>query len=198
LALTLKAEATMPDKFKEYRSVTDFPLHTQKLTREELEVNYHDIRKEYRNLSTSRSQLVRRQSEAKAKVRDLRQSLVQVSSALENLSDEKMRLQKSLSHSVKLQNDLQNERESLSLKVTDLRKKLDATTQLLDDFEQVYEEVKEQKGINGFFRLLQAAKRLLTTDINALLMKRAEVEDQDDFAKEDTASINRSLRDDVG
>ena len=83
----------------------------------------------------------------------------------------------------------------------DLKQQLDATTGLLDEFENVYEEVRDSKGIGGFWRLLQAAKRLLTTDISQLMMKRADVvveDDENDFLKEDQASINRSLLDNRG
>jgi chromosome segregation ATPase len=187
----------MADGFKEYKSVTGFPLHTEKLTRDELEIIYHEIRKEYRNLATSRSQLARRQAEAKAKVRDLRQSLTNVSNALETISQDKTRLQQSLSHSIQLQNALQDERDGLASKVKTLRSQLNATTELLEDFEKVYDEVKDDRGINGFLRLLQAARRLLTTDINSLLMKRADA-DQDVFGKDDQETRNRNLLDDVG
>jgi len=187
----------MPDGFREYRKVTDFPYNTQRLTREELEAAYQNIRREYRNLSLSRSQLVRRQSEAKIKVQDLRKSLKKVVTALEKHQNEKARLQKALSHSVHLQGSLRNEREMLTSEVTDLRDQLSATTQLLEEFEQVYDEVKDVNSARAFWQLLQAARRLLTTDINSLLMKRAEVP-EDEFAKEDPASINRSLRDNIG
>ncbi len=186
----------MPDGFKEYRKVTDFPNNTQSLTREELEAAYQNIRQEYRNLSSSRSQLIRRQTEAKVKVQDLRKNLKKAVTALERHEQERRRLQKALSHSVHLQGILREEREALSDKVINLRNQLNVTTNLLEEFEQIYDEVKDVRGTGGFFRLLQAAKRLLTTDIDSLLMKRAEVED--DFSKEDPASINRSLRDNIG
>ncbi|MGB3239240.1 MAG: hypothetical protein WBB29_13155 [Geitlerinemataceae cyanobacterium] len=184
----------MADSFKEYKSVSEFPLHTQDITREELEQAYQEIRKEYRNLSTSRGQLVRRQSEAKVKVRNLKKSLLEINAELESLSSDKNKLQQSLSHSVKLYGELQDERKDLSNTVTNLRSKLNATTQLLDDFESVYDEVKEQKGVAGFFRLLLAAKRLLTTDISELMMKRAEIVEED-WTKENSANIGRNLLD---
>ena len=190
----------MADGFKEYRSVGDFPLHTQTLTRDELEASYQDIRQEYKRLSISRGQLVRRQTEAKTKVKTLKHSLANVSSALDTLSRDKETLQKSLSHSVQLQGSIRTERDHLSSSVRDLKQQLNATTNLLDEFEAVYEEVKDNKGIGGFWRLLQAAKKLLTTDISQLMMKRAEVvtDEDDDFLKEDQASINRSLLDNRG
>jgi chromosome segregation ATPase len=184
----------MAEGFKEYKSVSEFPLQTQELTREELEQAYQEIRKEYRNLSTSRGQLVRRQTEAKVKVRELKTSLVQVNAALDSLNSDKNKLQQSLSHSVRLGGELQEEKKALSSQVTNLRAQLNATTKLLDDFESVYEEVKDQKGVGGFFRLLQAAKRLFTTDISELMMKRAEIVEED-WTKEDQASINRNLLD---
>lgn len=184
----------MTDSFKEYRSVSEFPLHTQNLTRDELEQVYQTIRQEYKNLSTSRGQLVRRQTEAKAKVRELKSSLVAVMTELDSTSSAKDSLQKSLAHSIKLQGELQEEKVDLSSKVTHLRDKLNATTKLLDDFESVYEEVKEQKGVGGFLRLLQAAKRLLTTDISELMMKRAEIVEEN-WTKDDPASIGRNLLD---
>ena len=192
----------MADGFKEYRSVSEFPLHIQTLAREELEASYQDIREEYKRLSISRGQLVRRQTEAKAKVKTLRHSLVNVSSALDTLSQDKETLQKTLAHSVQLQGSIRTERDQLSTSVRDLKQQLNATTTLLDEFEDVYEEVKDIRGISGFWRLLQAAKRLLTTDISQLTMKRANVvnddDDDNDFLKEDRASINRSLLDNRG
>lgn len=192
----------MADGFKEYRSVSEFPLHIQTLAREELEASYQDIREEYKRLSISRGQLVRRQTEAKAKVKTLRHSLVNVSSALDTLSQDKETLQKTLAHSVQLQGSIRTERDQLSTSVRDLKQQLNATTTLLDEFEDVYEEVKDSRGISGFWRLLQAAKRLLTTDISQLTMKRANVvnddDDDNDFLKEDRASINRSLLDNRG
>ena len=51
--------------YKEYRSVSEFPLHVEQLDREQLETVYKDIRNSYKSLVTSRGQLVRRQTEAK-------------------------------------------------------------------------------------------------------------------------------------
>ena len=107
-----------------------------------------------------------------------------------------------MAHSVQLQGSIRTERDQLSTSVRDLKQQLNATTTLLDEFEDVYEEVKDIRGISGFWRLLQAAKRLLTTDISQLTMKRANVvnddDDDNDFLKEDRASINRSLLDNRG
>ncbi|MEM9806831.1 MAG: hypothetical protein AAF959_16295 [Cyanobacteria bacterium P01_D01_bin.56] len=190
----------MADGFKEYRSVGEFPLHIQTLSRDDLEAAYHDMRQEYKRLSISRGQLVRRQTEAKTKVKTLKHSLAGVSTALDTLDQEKEILQKSLAHSVQLQGAVRAERDQLSSSVRDLKQQLDATANLLDDFESVYEEVKDAKSIGGFWRLLQAAKRLLTTDISQLMMKRADVvpEEENEFLKEDQASINRSLLDNRG
>ena len=190
----------MADGFKEYRGVSEFPLHIHSLNRDELEATYQDIRQEYKRLSISRSQLVRRQTEAKTKVRTLKHSLSTVSSALDNLGQDKETLQKTLAHSVNLQNSIRTERDQLSGSVRELKQQLNATTSLLDEFETVYEEVKDVRGIGGFWRLLQAAKKLLTTDISQLMMRRAEVvtDEENEFLKEDQASINRSLLDNRG
>ncbi|MGF1492200.1 MAG: hypothetical protein ACFBSC_07075 [Microcoleaceae cyanobacterium] len=189
--------------FKEYRSVTEFPKHLQKLSREDLEVHYQDLRESYRSLSISRGQLVRRQSEAKGKLTDLSQSLTQVQSMLKTVETEKQKLKQSLAHSVDAQKQLQGWGDNLSSQVDDLTTKINATNSLIQQFESVYEEVNENRGLLSFGRrfvlLMKAAQKMLNTDIQDLISKPAlssSDDDSEDWTKEDQASVNRALLDD--
>ncbi|MBP0002446.1 MAG: hypothetical protein J7642_01785 [Cyanobacteria bacterium SBC] len=78
---------------------------------------------------------------------------------------------------------------------------MNATTQLVREFEAVYEEVSEDKGIlslaSRFTRLFNAAKRLLTTDVQAFMPKPLLRErPEDDWTSENPSNINRSILDD--
>jgi chromosome segregation ATPase len=185
--------------YKEYRSVTEFPLHVEKLNRDDLEAVYQELRNSYRSLVLSRGQLVRRQTEAKAKLSDINQSFKQLSATFEKVQHEKVQLQKALSHSVEVQKQLEGWGNDLAKQVIDLNRQMDATTQLLGEFEAVYEEVQEDKGILTLFqrlqRLLKAAHKLLNTDIKELVSAKRLSPEKEEWTKETPANINRSLLD---
>lgn len=190
--------------YKEYRSVSEFPKHTQSLNREQLETCYQELRGEYRSLVQSRGQLVRRQIEAKGKLAKVSTNLQEALKSLDNLSQERERLQKSLVHSMNTQGLLQTERQELNNQVAGLRQKLVVTQTLIKDFEAVYSEVNGQDGIlsigQRFFRLIEAARRLLNTDVNALLMKRAdplEPDPDEEFKNESQANRGRRALDEM-
>jgi uncharacterized phage infection (PIP) family protein YhgE len=185
--------------YKEYRSVTEFPLHTNNLDREELETAYHDLRTTYRSLVISRSQLVRRQTEVKNKLTAINQNLGELTATFEKVQQEKQQLQQALSHSMTARKELERWGNDLSKQVLDLTAQITATTQLLGEFEAVYEEVKEENGIFSIWhrlqRLLKAAHRLLNTDIKALIPTRRTFPESKGWAEETPANINRSLLD---
>ncbi|HEY9852367.1 MAG TPA: hypothetical protein V6D28_23040 [Leptolyngbyaceae cyanobacterium] len=186
--------------YKEYKSVSEFPLHTQKLNREELEAAYQELRNSYRSLTGSRGQLVRRQSEAKANLVSLQQKLKQTTTALEKVNAERENLQKSLSHSVEVQRQLKNWGENLDEQVGDLKDQVNATNQLLEEFEYVYEEVKTDNGLLSIFSrfslLLKATNRLLNTDVKELIsQKKISQNKTESWTEETPASINRRLLD---
>lgn len=175
----------------------EFPLRVDQLSRDEIVALYSEMRQEYKKLSISRGQLVRRRIEGKQNVLDLKRTLALVSSDVEAIEQERDKFQRSLQHSINVQGKMQTERDALSEHIQSLRQKLNATQSLISDFEVVYESVvTEERSLSGFFRLLQAAKRLLTTDLKELTMKRAEPEPIEEFLREDPASINRRLLDD--
>ncbi len=175
----------------------EFPLHIDQLSQDEIAALYSEMRQEYKKLSISRGQLVRRRIEGKQKVSDLKRTIASVSSEVEALERDRNKFQRSLQHSINVQGKMQGERDVLSQHVQSLRQKLNATNVLISDFEAVYESVlTEERSFSGFFRLLKAAKRLLTTDLKELTMKRAEPEPIEEFKREDQASINRRLLDD--
>ncbi|MFB2833690.1 hypothetical protein [Floridanema evergladense] len=190
----------MPN-YKEYKSVSEFPLHIQNLSREELEKAYQEIRTTYRSLTNSRAQLVRRQSEAKTNLVKLQNNLKQTTTALEKVNAEREKLQKSLAHSVAVQKELKVWGESLNEQVGGLKEQMNATNQLLEEFESVYEEVNKEQGVlsigRRFYLLLTAAKRLLNTDIQDLIFKNKTASAQEEsWAEETPENINRKLLDD--
>jgi chromosome segregation ATPase len=186
--------------YKEYRSVTEFPLHTERLSREELEAAYQDLRSSYRNLGVSRGQLVRRQTEAKAKLATIDQSLKQLTATLAKVQQEKQQLQKALVHSEQARQQLDAWGNELVGQVDVLQSQMAATTKLLSDFEVVYEETRSESNILSIWsrlqRLLTAAHRLLTTDVNKLIAEQTrKPQPPEDWTQETPANINRSLRD---
>jgi chromosome segregation ATPase len=186
--------------YKDYKSVTEFPLHTEKLERQELETAYQELRDSYRSLVLSRGQLVRRQTEAKGNLTIMNQKLMVLTSTLAKVQHEKQQLQQSLSHSVQLQQQLETWGNDLTQQVIDLSDQMEVTTKLLGEFEAVYEDVKEETGIfsawNRLQRLIAAARRLLNADIKTLITKKQTVEKRDDWTSQSPANINRSLLDD--
>lgn len=185
--------------FKEYKSVTEFPLHLEKLSREEVESAYQDLRNTYKNLNYSRVQLVRRQTEAKTNIVAMQKNLTQLTVTLENVQKEKQQLQKSLVHSIDVQKQLDKWGNDLAGQVDNLTAQMSATTQLLGEFESAYEDVREEKGVLSLWqrlhRLLTAAQRLLNTDINTLKSKKIEPVSEE-WAKETPSNIGRKLLDD--
>lgn len=187
-------------KHKEYKSVTEYPLHTENLSREELEAHYQNLRNTYRSLTNSRGQLVRRQNEAKANLITLEQNLKQTRTRLENVNAEREKLQKALAHSVEAQKQLKDWGDSLNQEVKGLQEQLNATTQLIEDFESVYDEVSNDKGPLSAVRrlqlLLKAAHRLLNTDIKDLMLKKVPPQQPESWTEETPGSIGRALLDD--
>jgi chromosome segregation ATPase len=191
--------------YKEYRSVTEFPLHTENLSREELDAAYQDLRTSYRHLGVSRGQLVRRQTETKAKLVTIDQSLKQLTATLAKVQQEKQQLQKALTHSEQARKQLDTWSNDLIGQVDDLQAQMAATTKLLSDFEVVYEETQSDSSIfsvwTRFQRLLAAAQRLLTTDVKLLAAQTRQVKplgssnQPADWTRDTPATINRSLRD---
>lgn len=114
--------------YKEYKPVTEFPLHTEKLNREQLETAYKEIRDSYRSLSNSRGQLVRRQREAKDNIVSFNQKLKQLTSTLEEVQQERQKLQRSLTLSLEARQQLENWGNKLAVEVDDLTHQISSTT----------------------------------------------------------------------
>ncbi|PZV19349.1 MAG: hypothetical protein DCF22_00270 [Leptolyngbya sp.] len=188
--------------YKDYRSVTEFPLHTDELKREELETSYKELRDSYRSLTISRGQLVRRQTEAKQNLVSMNQKLQMLGSTLEAVQQEKQRLQNALVHSSEMRSQVENWGNDLAVQVDALTDQMQATTKLLETFESAYEEVKAEGGIftiwQRFSRLLAAANRLLNTDISSMVPKAHPIGSAkpEEWTDETPANINRSLLDD--
>lgn len=185
--------------YKEYKSVSEFPLHVEQLSREQLETVYQDLRKTYRSLGVSRSQLVRRQTETKNNLTSINQKLTQLTFTLEKVQKEKQQLQQTLTHSLETRQKLENWGDELTVQVDDLTAQMNATTKLLEDLESVYEEVKEENNILSLWtrlrRLLTAANRLLNTDIKTLMPEKQTAEQPEKWTQETPDNINRSLLD---
>ena len=186
--------------YKDYRSVTEFPLHLDQLDRGALEEHYQDLRSTYGSLTKSRGQLVRRQTEAKAKVAELQKSLKQLNAAIAKAQDEKQKLQSSLAHNEKLRQQIQNWGDDLAGELDDVNAKMAATTKVLGEFEEAYEQIQAEPGIlslaKRFTLLVQAINRLLKTDIGELI-RRQRLEDAGNNRWDDdtAANNNRSLHD---
>lgn len=184
--------------FKEYRSVSEFPLHTADLPREELESAYHDLRGTYKNLNQSRAQLVRRQQETKERVTAISTKLNHLHQTLAKVQQEKLQLQQALSHSLEKREQLQAWGNDLDREVNELTQQVNATARLLGEFEDVYEEVSQSTNIlslgQRFWRLIQAARRLLTTDLSDL-KPGPHPPEPDLFSSESPRDINRKLLD---
>ena len=185
--------------YKEYRSVTEFPLHLEKLNREQLEASYQELRDSYRSLVLSRGQLVRRQTEAKNNLTTMDQKLKQLNATFEKVQQEKQQLQRSLTHNLEVRNQLENWGNELAGQVDDLTAQMSATTRLLEEFETAYDEVREESGVlsvwKRFYRLLTAATRLLNTDVSTLMPQKRAEEKPDEWTQETPANVNRSLLD---
>ncbi|WP_017660993.1 hypothetical protein [Baaleninema simplex] len=186
--------------YREYPSVRSFPKHTEKLSREELETHYLNLRTEYKSLVLSRGQLVRRQVESKDRLKILNVNLQKTVRALDIVQQERQKLQESLRYNTDKKSDLQEHSHRLEKEVDTLTARLKATTRLIEEFESVYEDVREDSNIlsvgNRFIKLLRAAKRLLTTDLREFMPTPLLPEPTEDWTKEDPASLNKSLLDD--
>jgi chromosome segregation ATPase len=188
--------------YKDYKSVTEFPLHIENLERDQLEASYKELRESYRSLTISRGQLVRRQTESKENLVQVTRKLKQSEISLETIQQEKQRLQQALRQSISIRNQLESRGNALASELDELTDQLQATARLLDEFEMAYEEVKTEGGVftiwQRFSRLLGAANRLLNTDLSTLVPKtrNAQATDDEEWAKETPAQINRSLLDD--
>ncbi|MEB3230007.1 MAG: hypothetical protein VKJ64_03285 [Leptolyngbyaceae bacterium] len=186
-------------EYKEYRSASEFPLHTDGLSREEMESAYHDLRNTYKSLVLSRGQLVRRQQEAKSNLQYMSQSLMELTQTLEQMEAEKQRLKSALAHNEGARQQLEQWSNHLRGQVADLTEQMNATTKLIGDFEQAYEEIKNDDGLFSVWRrfqlLLQAANKLLTTDIRSLIPQSAQPPQTEEWLRETPETINRSLLD---
>jgi chromosome segregation ATPase len=190
--------------YKDYRSVSEFPLTIDQLDRPELEAVYQDLRKEYKSLTTSRGQLVRRNTEMKTNLVAVQQRADKLQAAIARLNAEKQSLQGTLAHSEDVRQYLQKWGDDLAVQVDDLSTQLRVTTNMLEEFETAYEEVQTSTGFlslgERFFRLLQAAKRLLSLDLRALKQPStsSSLPPKDDWTEETPDTIGRSLRDGQG
>ncbi len=170
---------TTTSGYKNYKSVNQFPLHIQKLKRDELEVQYQELRQNYKNLSLSRSQLVRGRKEEREKFLKLKDNLNKSLKVIEQHKLEKQKLKQALSHSVQTNTRLQQEGDELTNQVDNLTIQLQATSKLIDEFESVYKNIEKNKnvmsGLDRFRAIMKAANRLLNTDLKDLIpMKSAE------------------------
>ncbi|WP_413166375.1 hypothetical protein ACL6C3_06635 [Capilliphycus salinus ALCB114379] len=169
--------------FKEYRSVTEFPAKVENLTYEELIANYYDLRNTYRSLTGSRGQLVRRQREAKEKIVILNQEIQEKIQQLETLDREKQEIERILERrNFELQQkdiqkqELQQELNTITAEITDLKEERQAITKMIHNLKNSYDEVQGTNGIMGTFERLQnimrAVKIFFTTDIGELIKQQ--------------------------
>ncbi|MEB3278247.1 MAG: hypothetical protein VKK42_04910 [Lyngbya sp.] len=179
-------------EFKEYRSVTEFPAQVENLTYEELIANYYDLRNTYRSLTGSRGQLVRRQREAKEKIVILNQDIREKIQQLETLEQEKQEIERILERrNFELQQkdiqkqELQQELNTITAEITDLKEERQAITKMIHNLKNSYDEVQGTNGIMGTFERLQnimrAVKIFFTTDIGELIkQQKAEINSNPD------------------
>lgn len=179
-------------EFKEYRSVTEFPAQVENLTYEELIANYYDLRNTYRSLTGSRGQLVRRQREAKEKIVILNQDIREKIQQLETLEQEKQEIERILERrNFELQQkdiqkqELQQELNTITAEITDLKEERQAITKMIHNLKNSYDEVQGTNGIMGTFERLQnimrAVKIFFTTDISELIkQQKAEINSNPD------------------
>lgn len=184
-------------RYKDYKSVSQFPLHTQKLKREELEAHYQELRHNYKTLSLSRSQLVRGRKEEREKFKKLKANLNQSLKVIEQYKLEKQKLRQALSHSVQTNTILKEEGYELTNQVDNLTIQLQATNKLIAEFESVYENIENNKNVMSpvarFRAIMKAANELLNTDIKDLIPMKSAQPQTEDWAEEKTANINCQL-----
>lgn len=193
-------------EFKEYRSVTEFPAQVENLTYEELIANYYDLRKTYRSLTGSRGQLVRRQREAKNKIVVLNKDIQEKIQQLETLDREKQEIERILERrNFELQQkdiqkqELQQELNTITAEITDLKEERQAITKMIHNLKNSYDEVQETNGIMGTFERLQnimrAVKVFFTTDIGELIKQQNSDINSNPDNQENSRTIGKNLLD---
>ncbi|NET28365.1 hypothetical protein [Okeania sp. SIO1I7] len=188
---------TATSGYKNYKSVNQFPLHIQKLKRNELEAQYQELRQNYKSLLLSRSQLVRGRKEEREKFLKLKDNLNKSLKVIEQYKLEKQKLRQALSHSVETNTRLQQKGDELTNQVDNLTIQLQATKKLITDFESVYENIEKNKnvmsGLDHFRAIMKAANRLLNTDIKDLIPMKSAQPNLVSWEEESTANIGRQL-----
>ncbi|MGD1700016.1 hypothetical protein [Dapis sp. BLCC M229] len=188
---------TATSGYKNYKSVNQFPLHIQKLKRDELEAQYQELRQNYKSLSLSRSQLVRGRKEEREKFLKLKDNLNKSLKVIDKYKLEKQKLRQALSHSVETNTRLQQEGDELTNQVDNLTIQLEATNQLIGEFESVYENIEKNKnvmsGLDRFRAIMKAANKLLNTDIKDLIPMKSAQPNLVSWEEESTININRQL-----
>lgn len=195
----------MPE-FKEYRSVTEFPGQVEDLTYEELISNYYDLRNTYGSLTRSRGQLVRRQREAKNKIVVLNKDIQEKIQQLETLDWEKQEIERILERrNFELQQkdiqkqELQQELNTITAEITDLKEERQAITKMIHNLKNSYDEVQGTNGIMGTFERLQnimrAVKVFFTTDIGELIKQQNSDINSNPDNQENSRTIGKNLLD---
>lgn len=161
---------------KDYPPTSYFPSQPEKLTREELESSYLDIRQNYKGLQLSRGQFA-----GKAK---------RLQEELESLSQEQEKLLEKLSL------EAINKKELLVV-MKELQKVSQRQKYLVGQVRQEFEAVRDDKGnvIKKFNRIMRAVYQLLNQDIGDAFKKEKIVEIEDDeYTDQSPRGIGKSER----
>lgn len=145
----------------------------------------------------SRSQLVRGRKEEREKFLKLKDNLNKSFKVIEQYKLEKQKLKQALSHSVQTNTRLQQEGDELTNQVDNLTIQLQATNELIGEFESVYESIEKNKnvmsGLERFRAIMKAANKLLNTDIKDLIPMKSAEPNPVSWEEESIININRQL-----
>lgn len=171
---------SQPENVKTYPSTTTFPGTPEKLSREELERHYLDLRRYYKGLMISRGQFASKNR--------------RIQTELEQFSQQQQTLLIQLSEMTKENKEL--------YKITkNLQQLTDRQNQLVQEFQTEYEAIKSDRSnlldpksfLEKFNRLMRAAYRLVNQGIMPKPIEPKKVED--DFIDTSPSAIGRDLLD---
>ncbi|WP_448562425.1 hypothetical protein [Trichothermofontia sp.] len=169
-----------PATLREYPPTTNFPTQLAQLERQELERVYLELRQNYKGLSISRGQLIGKVQTLRQQLEAQERQLAHVMQTLAAVAQEKQELYAVL-----------DELEAVN------RKQKALIAEVKDEFEAVKAD-KSLGVLERLNRIMRAVYQLLYQDLNAVINRKAKTDedDPDQWAKQDPASVNRSLLDD--
>lgn len=167
-----------PENIKSYPSTTVFPDKPDKLSREELEQHYLDLRGYYKGLMISRGQFAAKNRRVQAELEANLQKQVQLSQKLSQIA---------------------KEREEFKEISKNLESLISNQSQLMKEFQTEYEAVNTATSftsvLSRLYRLINAATRLLSQSnlLPKKELKKAEPDPPKDFDDDFTDTSPRGI-----